>query len=142
VNSYVNFTDEIFIEDLVLNNNGQLNLNFAAATSSLNEYVKIFFAQVKVDLPDIYIYEIDLSAMLTQPGAFLSMQLSGTNSGSLTSLSAGALVTEMAAGSGMWDITFFPQDATSNSSTLEMRILEGTEFQLESMPILYRHFVT
>ena len=89
--------------------------------------------EVNVGFPNTYIYEIDIAAEVTAPGDTLSVQINGTNSGSLSSTTGNTNVTETAPGSGIWDITFAPADPNNPSVTdvLELRIREGTAFQLD-----------
>ena len=129
-NDNINFTDVIRVENVVVNAEGNVVLDYTAATTETAETVTIQ-AVAAIDLPDTYIYEIDISAAVTAPGETLTVQLTGTNSGSLTSKTGNTTVTENPAGSGMWDITFDPADATNISDVLELQILENTNFQLD-----------
>jgi hypothetical protein len=127
-NAPVTFTDEIKAGNYSLNEAGSLVLEFTGATSHIGEVAEIS-AVATYDVPDTYIYEIDISAGITTVGASLSLQIKGTNSGSLTSITGNTNVTEVAPGSGWWDITFLP--AANVSDVLELRILEGISFTLE-----------
>ncbi|MFT5400931.1 MAG: hypothetical protein ACI9LO_001983 [Planctomycetota bacterium] len=128
INSEVNYTDVIQVDNVAVNDEGNVVLDFTAATTQTSEIVAVE-AVVTIDLPDTYIYEVDISAEITAPGETLTIQITGTNSGSLTSLSGNTIVTENPAGSGIWDISFAPADSVSD--VLELRILEGTTFQLD-----------
>ena len=127
-NDDVSFTDVIVVENVVVNAEGNVVLDYTAETTSTSETVSIQ-AVATLDLPNTHIYEIDIAAELTAPGGTLTVQISGTNSGSLTSTTGNTTVTENPAGSGMWDISFPQADAIID--VLELRILEGTSFQLE-----------
>ena len=128
-NTDVTFMDEVQINDVVVNTDGNLVLDFTGATTQTSELAEIS-ATAYPDLPYTYIYEIDVSAGVTTVGAALSLQMNGTNSGSLTSMTGNTIVTENPPGSGMWDMTFIP-GATSVTDVLELRILEGTSFKLD-----------
>ena len=130
VNGNMSFTDVVHVQNVVVNTEGNVVFEYTAATTSTDEIVTIQ-SVTAIDLPDTYIYEVDISAGLTAPGETLTVQLSGTNSGVLTSTTGDTIVTENPAGSGMWDITFDPADASSISDVLEIRILDGVSFQLD-----------
>jgi hypothetical protein len=132
IDSGVNFTDLIQVGNVEIDDDGNVVLDFTAATTETTEIVTVE-AVATVDLPDTYIYEIDMSAAVTEEGGTLSVQITGTNSGSLTSTTGNTNVTENPAGSGIWDITFVPADPgnPSISDVLELRILESNSVKLD-----------